>query len=124
MADGLNMNRQLLVSTLIDYAGRNHGTTEIVSTDSSGNTSRSNWSLIAERSHRLSSALTSEGVKQGDRVGTIAWNDYRHLEAYYGICGMGAVLHTINPRLHDSHIIYLQELSLCKAYNQDYQLML
>ncbi|NCG41461.1 MAG: long-chain-fatty-acid--CoA ligase [Actinobacteria bacterium] len=107
MTDGLNMNRQLLVSTLIDYAGRNHGATEIISTDSSGNTFRSNWSLVAERSHLLASALASVGVKQGDRVGTIAWNDYRHLEAYYGICGMGAVLHTINPRLHDSQIAYI-----------------
>lgn len=107
MLRGLNMDRQLLVSGLLDYAGRNHGGTEVVSIDSAGAQRRSTWSDIRERAGRVSAALLAEGVEQGDRVATIAWNDHRHLETYYGITGIGAVLHTVNPRLHDDQLAYI-----------------
>jgi acyl-CoA synthetase (AMP-forming)/AMP-acid ligase II len=107
MLDGLTMDRELLVSTLIAYAGRNHGTTDVVSLDSSGTERRSDWSQIARRAGQVGAALVASGVERGDRVATIAWTDHRHLETYYGIIGIGAVLHTVNPRLHDDQIAYI-----------------
>lgn len=107
MLRGLNMDRQLLVSGFLDYAGRNHGATDVVSIDSSGIERRSNWAELRNRARQVSSALESEGIEQGDRVATIAWNDHRHLEAYYGITGIGAVLHTVNPRLHDDQLSFI-----------------
>ena len=107
MLRGLNMDRQLLISSLIDYAGRNHSSTEIVATDSSGLVHRTNWSEIRSRSMRLSSALLQQGIRPGDRVATIAWNDHRHLELYYSITGIGSVLHTINPRLREQQIAWI-----------------
>ena len=107
MLRGLNMDRQLLISSLIDYAGRNHSSTEIVATDSSGLVHRTNWAEIRSRSMRLSSALLQQGIRPGDRVATIAWNDHRHLELYYSITGIGSVLHTINPRLREQQIAWI-----------------
>ena len=107
MLRGLNMDRQLLVSGLIEYAGRNHSTTDVIATDSSGVVHRTNWSAIRSRAQQVSAALLSEGISPGDRVATIAWNDHRHLEAYYGITGLGSVLHTINPRLRDQQIAWI-----------------
>ena len=107
MLRGLNMDRQLLISSLIDYAGRNHSSTEIVATDSSGLVHRTNWAEIRSRSMRLSSALLQQGIHPGDRVATIAWNDHRHLELYYSITGIGSVLHTINPRLREQQIAWI-----------------
>ena len=107
MLRGLNMDRQLLVSGLLDYAGRNHAKTDVVSVDSSGVRRRSNWGEVCRRAHQVSEALAADGVEAGDRVATIAWNDHRHLEAYYGITGIGAVLHTVNPRLHDDQLAYI-----------------
>ena len=104
---GNTMDRPLLVSTLISYASRSHADTDVVAVDSAGITTRSNWGLVGERSRRVSAGLTADGVRPGDRVATIAWNDHRHLEAYYGITGIGAVLHTVNPRLHDDQIAYI-----------------
>ena len=94
MLRGLNMDRQLLISGLIDYAGRNHSSTEVVATDSTGTLHRTNWTNIRWRALQLSTALKRHGIQQGDRVATIAWNDHRHLELYYGITGIGSVLHT------------------------------
>ena len=107
MLRGLNMDRQLLVSGLIEYAGRNHSTTDVIATDSSGVVHRTNWSAIRSRAQQVSAALLGEGISPGDRVATIAWNDHRHLEAYYGITGLGSVLHTINPRLRDQQIAWI-----------------
>ena len=104
---GLNMDRQLVVSSLLDYAGRNHAATAVVSTDSGGEQRRSNWGEIRQRAGQVSAALLAEGVEPGDRVATVAWNDHRHLEAYYGITGIGGVLHTMNPRLHDDQLAYI-----------------
>ena len=109
MLRGLNMDRQLLVSSLIEYAGRNHSSTDVIATDSSGAVHRSNWSEIRLRAHRVSSALVQEGISEGDRVATIAWNDHRHLEVYYGVTGLGSVLHTINPRLREQQIVWIMK---------------
>ena len=107
MLRGLNMDRQLLISSLIDYAGRNHSSTEVVATDSSGAVHRSNWGEIRSRSMQLASALLQQGIHPGDRVATIAWNDHRHLELYYSITGIGSVLHTVNPRLREQQIAWI-----------------
>ncbi len=107
MLRGLNMDRQLLISSLIDYAGRNHRATDVVARTSDGTLVRTNWGQVSDRARKLGGALLGAGVAQGDRVATIAWNDHRHLETYYGITGIGAVLHTVNPRLHDEQIAYI-----------------
>ena len=104
---GNTMDRPLLVSSLVSYAARNHAATDVVAVDSAGVTTRSNWGEIGERARRVSAALIADGIEPGDRVATIACNDHRHLEAYYGICGIGAVLHTVNPRLHDNQLAYI-----------------
>ena len=109
MLRGLNMDRQLLVSSLIEYAGRNHSSTDVIATDSSGAVHRSNWSEIRLRAHRVSSALVQEGISEGDRVATIAWNAHRHLEVYYGVTGLGSVLHTLNPRLREHQIVWIMK---------------
>ncbi|MFL2986788.1 MAG: long-chain fatty acid--CoA ligase [Candidatus Poriferisodalaceae bacterium] len=107
MLRGLNMDRQLLVSSLIDYAGRNHSATEVVATDSTGRVHRTNWTQVHSRARQVAGALKAEGIEQGDRVGTIAWNDHRHLEVYYGITGIGSILHTVNPRLREQQIAWI-----------------
>ena len=107
MLRGLNMDRQLLISSLIDYAGRNHGNTPVVTKGSDGHVVRTNWAEVGERAAKLGTALQTAGVEIGQRVATIGWNDHRHLEAYYGITGIGAVLHTVNPRLHDDQLVYI-----------------
>jgi len=101
------MDRQLLLSGLVDYAARFHGTTPVVSCDSTGAVLRTDWAWIGERARRCATALGHLGIVAGDRVGTLAWNDHRHLTAYYGITGIGAVLHTINPRLFDDQLAYV-----------------
>ncbi|WP_419947041.1 long-chain fatty acid--CoA ligase [Candidatus Poriferisodalis sp.] len=104
---GNTMDRPLLVPSLISYAARSHAATEVVAVDSTGVTTRSTWREVGERAHLVSAALVSDGIGPGDRVATIAWNDHRHLEAYYGITGIGAVLHTVNPRLHDDQLAFI-----------------
>ena len=104
---GLMQQRPLLISGLIDYAERFHGNVEIVSRSVEGPIHRTSWGELAARSRRLANALTRLGVKQGDRIATLAWNTWRHLELYYGTTGMGAVLHTVNPRLFPDQIQYI-----------------
>ncbi len=104
---GNTMDRPLLVSSLISYAARSHASTDVVSVDSAGATTRSTWREVAERARLVSGALIADGIGTGDRVATIACNDHRHLEAYYGITGIGAVLHTVNPRLHDDQLAFI-----------------
>ena len=104
---GNTMDRQLQVSTLISYAVRSHSATEVVAVDSAGITTRSSWGEVGALARQVSAALADDGVRPGERVATIAWNDHRHLAAYYGITGIGAVLHTVNPRLHDHQIEFI-----------------
>ena len=104
---GLMMDWPLTVPSLLRHAAANHGDTEIVSRDHTGAVHRTNWSQLEYRSRRLASALAALGVNSLDRVGTLAWNGFRHLEVYFAASGMGAVAHTINPRLHEEQIIWI-----------------
>src|SRR5437763_3135687 len=104
---GLMSERPLLVSSLIEHAARYHGDVEIVSRLVDGTTHRYGYAEAARRSKQLANALLKLDIKPGDRVGTLAWNSYRHFELYYGISGIGAVCHTINPRLFDEQIVYI-----------------
>ena len=104
---GLMQGTPLMISSLIDYAAQYHGDTEIVSRTIEGPIHRTNYRAIQKRSKQLANGLLAKGVKLGDRVATLAWNGYRHLEIYYAVSGIGAVLHTINPRLFPEQIEYI-----------------
>jgi acyl-CoA synthetase (AMP-forming)/AMP-acid ligase II len=104
---GLMSEQPLLVSTLIQHAARFHGDVEIVSRMVDGTVHRYSYAEAERRSRRLARALLRLGIAPGDRVGTLAWNNYRHFELYYGVSGIGAVCHTINPRLFDEQITYI-----------------
>jgi acyl-CoA synthetase (AMP-forming)/AMP-acid ligase II len=105
--DGLMMDRPLLVSTLIEHAATYHGDTEIVSRTVEGAIHRTTYAETEWRAKKLANALRRLGVGAGDRVATLAWNGYRHFELYFGISGIGAVCHTINPRLFHEQIEYI-----------------
>lgn len=104
---GQMMSQPLLISSIIQHADRYFGSSEIVSRRVEGDIHRYTYRDCHKRSRQLASALTALGVKIGDRVATLAWNGYRHMEAYYAVSGSGAVLHTINPRLHPEQIAYI-----------------
>jgi acyl-CoA synthetase (AMP-forming)/AMP-acid ligase II len=104
---GLMQQRPLLLSGLIEHAAAFHGTREIVSHMVDGSTHRGNWATVCARAKRLANALQALGVQAGDRVATLAWNTHRHLEMYFGVSGMGAVLHTVNPRLFPEQVSYI-----------------
>ena len=104
---GKMMHKQLTISALIDHAERYHAETEVVSVETTGGLTRSNWGEIGRNSRKLASALSKMGLSQGDRVATIAWNNRRHLEIYFGVAGGGVVCHTINPRLFPEQLIYI-----------------
>lgn len=104
---GLMQDRPLLISSLIEFAALNHADEEIVSRTVEGPIHRYTYKDCVIRSRQLAKALEKLGVQQGDRIGTLAWNGYRHVEIYYGVSGMGAVCHTINPRLFPEQIVYI-----------------
>jgi fatty-acyl-CoA synthase len=104
---GLMQDHPLLISTLIRHAAANHGGREVVSRLGDGSIHRTDYATIERRARRLAQALDSRGIRPGDRVATLAWNSYRHLECFYGVSGMGAVLHTVNPRLFHEQIEYI-----------------
>ncbi len=104
---GLMQNQPLLISNLIEFADRHHGDGEIVSRRVEGDLHRSNWSEVARRARQVANALDGLKLAHGERVATIAWNGYRHLELYFGVSGSGRVLHTINPRLHPEQIVWI-----------------
>jgi acyl-CoA synthetase (AMP-forming)/AMP-acid ligase II len=104
---GQMMDRPLLVSSLIEYAGRYHGDTEIVTRAVEGGIRRSSYAAVERRACQLANAFARLGVAPGDRVATLAWNTDRHIELYYAISSMGAVCHTINPRLFREQIRYI-----------------
>jgi fatty-acyl-CoA synthase len=105
--NGLMMNRPLLISSLIEHADAFHGTTEIVSRTIEGPIHRYTYRDAHTRAKQLANALRTLGVKPGDRIGTIAWNGYRHFEIYFAVSGMGAICHTINPRLFPDQLTYI-----------------
>ncbi|WP_416896828.1 MAG: 3-(methylthio)propionyl-CoA ligase [Minwuia sp.] len=104
---GLMQQKQLLIHTLIDYAAQYHGKTEIVTRTVEGPVHRYTYRDAQARAKQLANALQRLGIELGDRVGTLAWNTHRHFECYYGVSGLGAVLHTINPRLFPEQIVYI-----------------
>ncbi len=104
---GQMQDRPLLISNLIDFAERFHGDGEIVSRRVEGDIHRYTYADAAERSRRVANALDRLGIARGSRVGTLAWNGYRHFELYYGVSGSGRVLHTINPRLHPEQVAWI-----------------
>ena len=97
----------LRVMRLVDHAEREHGLREIVSAWSDGAITRTNWRTIAHDARRMAHALEAAGIKPGDRIATLAMNHAHHLVAWYGAIGVGGVLHTINPRLHDDQLVYI-----------------
>ena len=99
MLTGLMMHRPLLVMDILDYAAEIHPDQEVVSSTVEGGLHRASYPQLRRRVARLACALQALGVQPGDRVATLAWNGYRHFELYYAIAGIGAVCHTINPRL-------------------------
>jgi 3-(methylthio)propionyl---CoA ligase len=107
MLAGVMMNRPLLLSGLIDYASEVHATRQIVSQTVEGGIHRYGYREASLRIAKLANTLRAMGIKRGDRVATLAWNGYRHFELYYAISGIGAVCHTINPRLSVEQFNYI-----------------
>ena len=104
---GLMQSHGLLISTILKHAARHHPAAEVISRTHDNTTHRYNWADVERRSRQLVRVMTKLGIKQSDRVGTLAWNGSRHLEVYYAAPGMGAICHTINPRLHPDDIGYI-----------------
>jgi len=104
---GQMMNEPLLISSQIEFAARWHGTTEVVTRTVEGGIHRYTWGDVARRVRKLAHALERLGIRPGDRVATVAWNTHRHLEVYFAVSSMGAVLHTINPRLPLEQLRYV-----------------
>jgi 3-(methylthio)propionyl---CoA ligase len=104
---GMMMNRPLLISGIIDFAAETYPDCEVVSATVEGPIHRYGYAAARTRIIKLANALLALGVKPGDRVATLAWNGYRHFELYYAISGIGAVCHTINPRLFDDQLTYI-----------------
>lgn len=104
---GLMQSQQLLISSLIEFAARHHRDAEIVSRRVEGDIHRYTYTELAQRSKQLANALDGLKVAHGDRVASIAWNGYRHMEMYFGVSGSGRVLHTINPRLHPEQVAWI-----------------
>src|SRR5438477_9605739 len=104
---GLMSERPLLISGILQHAANFHADTEIVSRLVDGSIHRYTYAEAEQRSRQLAQALLRLGIEPGDRVGTMAWNTFRHFELYYAISGIGAVCHTINPRLFDEQIVYI-----------------
>jgi fatty-acyl-CoA synthase len=104
---GAMQDQPLLISTLIEHAALHHRDTEIVSRRIEGDLHRYTYAEAAARARRVANTLDALGVERFERVGTLAWNGYRHFELYYGVSGSGRVLHTINPRLSVDQIAWI-----------------
>ena len=104
---GLMMNRPLLISGILEHGAAQYGDQEVVSRETHGPLHRSTYADVARRARQLANALAQLGLKAGSSVGSIAWNNHRHLEAYYAVSGSGMVMHTCNPRLHPQQLIYI-----------------
>ena len=104
---GLMQSHELLISSLLVFAERHHGEGEIVSRRVEGDIHRTTYKDMGVRARKVANAI--EGIKLGfsDRVATLAWNGYRHLELYFGVSGSGRVLHTLNPRLHPDQVVWI-----------------
>jgi acyl-CoA synthetase (AMP-forming)/AMP-acid ligase II len=104
---GLMMTRPLLISGILEHGAAQFGDQEIVSRETHGPLHRTTYAETAQRARQFANALAQMGLKLGSAVGSIAWNNHRHLEAYYAVSGSGMVMHTCNPRLHPQQLIYV-----------------
>jgi acyl-CoA synthetase (AMP-forming)/AMP-acid ligase II len=105
--NGQMMQQPLLISSLLRHAEGHHGEQQVVSRRVEGDIHRLSYREVAVRARRMAKALSALGVHAGARVATLAWNGHRHLELYYAVSGSGAVLHTLNPRLHADQLSYI-----------------
>jgi len=104
---GLMQDWPLLIHRVIDYAAVQHPNRSVVSRSVEGPIHRTTYAQIRQRSLQLAQRLQRDGIGLGDRVATLAWNTARHLESWYGITGIGAIYHTLNPRLFEDQLIYI-----------------
>lgn len=104
---GLMQDWPLLLSKVIDHAGVQHGSREIVSRAVEGDLHRTDYATVRKNALKVAQRLERDGIGIGDRVATLAWNTWRHLEAWYGITGIGAIYHTVNPRLFPEQIAWI-----------------
>jgi acyl-CoA synthetase (AMP-forming)/AMP-acid ligase II len=104
---GLMQQQPLMIASIIKHAARHHGTTEVVAKLTDGSIHRYTYAEAERRARRLVRVLEQLGVQPGDRVATLAWNDHRHFEIYYAVSGMGAIVHTVNPRLAPDDVVYI-----------------
>ena len=107
MIEGLMQHTPLSTTSILRYAALNHGGRKIVSRTTDGSIWRYDYAGLGRRAEQLARALTRLGVRPGDRVATLAWNTYRHLELFFAVPGLGAVLHTVNPRLFEEQIRFI-----------------
>jgi fatty-acyl-CoA synthase len=104
---GLMQDWSLTCTRILDHAARNHPGREIVSRSVEGPIHRTTYAEVHARSLRLAKRLQADGIREGDRVATLAWNTWRHMEVWYGLLGIGAVYHTVNPRLFPDQIAWI-----------------
>jgi acyl-CoA synthetase (AMP-forming)/AMP-acid ligase II len=104
---GLMQDWPLLIHRVIDHASTQHARRPVVSRSVEGPIHRTDYAEIRSRALRLAKCLEMDGIRLGDRVATLAWNTWRHLETWYGITGIGAIYHTVNPRLFEDQIVYI-----------------
>ena len=104
---GLMQDWPLLCQRIIDHAASNHGEREVITRSIEGPFHHTNYAEIRARALRVAQQLDRDGIKLGDRVATLAWNTWRHLESWYGILGIGAIYHTVNPRLFPEQIVWI-----------------
>jgi fatty-acyl-CoA synthase len=106
---GQMMHMPLLTSSLLVHAERHHADQQIVSRRVEGDIHRCTYADLAQRTRQLAKAVAALGVLEGERVATLAWNGYRHMELYYAVSGSGRVLNTINPRLHADQVVFIAD---------------
>jgi len=96
-----------MISGILVHAARHHADAEVVSRQGDGTLVRHSYAVLEQRARQLARALGRLGVQDSDRVATLAWNGHRHMELYYGVSGMGAIVHTVNPRLAADDIVHI-----------------
>src|ERR1700693_1391326 len=104
---GLMQDWPLLCTRVLDHAAIQYPKRKVISRSIEGPIHETNYKEVRQRSLKVAQRLVKDGIKRGDRVGTLAWNTWRHLEAWYGILGAGAVYHTVNPRLFPDQIAWI-----------------
>jgi fatty-acyl-CoA synthase len=104
---GLMQDWSLLIHRIIDHAAKFHGQRKVITRSIEGPIVATDYAQVRARSLKVAQRLAKDGIKLGDRVGTLAWNTWRHLEAWYGITGIGAIYHTVNPRLFPDQIVWI-----------------